>query len=80
MEDAGSNRGFEASNVSPGLETVFLSLPLPVHLLIDDSVSVQAVANQGYANQENKNPTTSLNFHCHMIVLSRLFQRLKAHS
>src|ERR1019366_4984231 len=33
---------------------------------IYDSVSIQAVANQGHANQENKNPSTSFNFHRHI--------------
>src|ERR1700728_705005 len=32
---------------------------------IDDSVSIQTVAHQGYANQKNKNPSTSLNLHRH---------------
>src|ERR1017187_3953834 len=36
---------------------------------IYDSVSIQAVANQRHADQENKDPSTSLNFYGHTILL-----------
>src|ERR1700687_1740054 len=40
---------------------------------IDDSVSIQTVADKGYSYQKNKHPSTALNLYRHTLFLPRMF-------